>query len=299
LSTSGDLVPGAAGRPAWSVFRAALEREGFRPSRRFGQNFLLDENMVRAIVRDAGVEPGDFVLEVGAGCGFLSLQLLLAGARLTSVEVDPRLASIVSELLVNEPRFALLVGDALDGKHALNSALVAALPASGAWKLVSNLPYSIAGPLLVLLSELPNPPQSMTVLVQREVALRLAAAPATSDWGPLSIRLQLDYEPKLVRDVPAGLFWPRPQVESSVVRLERRAVLLPEAERRVLSELVTHLFQHRRQTIARVLTDLVGDRASALAWLDRSGVEPTARAEDLSLERLRHLSSRRSLPEES
>jgi 16S rRNA (adenine1518-N6/adenine1519-N6)-dimethyltransferase len=193
----------------------------------------------------------------------LSLQLLLAGAELTSVEVDPRLASITSELLANEPRFHLIVGDALDGKHALNAALVAALPKDGAWKLVSNLPYSIAGPLLVLLSDLPNPPQSMTVLVQREVALRLAAAPATNDWGPLSIRLQLDYEPKLVRDVAAGLFWP-------------------------------HLFQRRRQTIGRVLTDLASDRAVAEAWLERAGIPPTARAEDLSLERLRHLSSRRS-----
>jgi 16S rRNA (adenine1518-N6/adenine1519-N6)-dimethyltransferase len=294
MSSPGDLVPGAAGRPAWSVFRAALEREGFRPSRRFGQNFLLDENMVRAIVRDAGVEPGDFVLEVGAGCGFLSLQLLLAGAELTSVEVDPRLASITSELLANEPRFHLIVGDALDGKHALNAGLVAALPKHGEWKLVSNLPYSIAGPLLVLLSDLPNPPQSMTVLVQREVALRLAAAPATNDWGPLSIRLQLDYEPKLVRDVAAGLFWPRPQVESSVVRLSRRAEILPVEERRALSELVTHLFQRRRQTIGRVLTDLASDRAVAEAWLERAGIPPTARAEDLSLERLRHLSSRRS-----
>lgn len=286
-AASGAEATGA--RPSWATFKAALDARGFHPSRRFGQNFLLDENMVRAIVRDAGVGPGDFVLEVGAGCGFLSLQLLHAGVDLTAVEVDLRLAEVVTELLGAHPRFRLIRGDVLESKHTLAAAVVAALPRTGPWHLVSNLPYSVAGPVLVNASELENPPRSMTVLVQHEVALRLAAAPGSDDWGPLSIRLQLDYAPERTRSVPPGLFWPRPQVDSSVVRLVQRAERWPEGERRAVSRLVDGLFQRRRQTLLRVLSDLAGDRERAQAWLARTGLDPRARAEDLDLASLRAL----------
>lgn len=286
-----DLTPLPGGRPAWSVFRAALEARGFRPSRRFGQNFLLDENMVRAIVRDAGVGPGDHVLEVGAGCGFLTLQLLRAGVELVSVEVDPRLAEIATELLADEPHWRLIVCDVLAGKHALAPAVRAALPEHAPWHLVSNLPYSVAGPVMVCATELPVPPLSMTVLVQREVALRVAARAGSDDWGPLSIRLQLDYEPRLLRDVPAALFWPRPSVESSVVRLTRRAETRPRAESEAVSLLVDALFQRRRQTLLRVLSDLTGDRAAARLWIDRAGFDPTLRAESLDLPALARLAA--------
>lgn len=278
-------------RPAWTVFRAALEKAGFRPSKRFGQNFLLDENMVRAIVRDARLEPGAQVLEIGAGCGFLSLHLVRGGARLLSVEIDPRLAEIARDLVRAEEPFELVVCDALDGKHALDPALDRRIAHFGAWHLVSNLPYSVAAPLLVLASEHENPPRSMTVLVQHEVALRIAARPASSAWGPLSIRLQLDYEPEITRSVPPSLFWPRPDVESSVVRLTRRADPLPGPERRALSILVGQLFQHRRQALGRALASIAGDRSAANAWLARAGRTALERAEDLDLEALRALST--------
>lgn len=278
-----------AARPAWTTIKAALEARGFRPSRRFGQNFLLDENMVRAIVRDAALEPGARVLEVGAGCGFLTLHLLHAGCELVAVEVDLRLAEVVEELVGAHPRFRLVRGDVLAGKHELAPAVRAALPASGDWHLVSNLPYSVAGPVLVNAVELPNPPRTLTVLVQREVALRIAAAPGGDDWGPLSIRLQLDHVPELVRDVPASSFWPRPQVVSSVVRLVPRSTRLATAERAGVSRLVDVLFQRRRQTLGRVLSDATGDRPGALAWLSRAALEASGRAEDLGLEDLRRL----------
>lgn len=286
-----DLSSSVGGRPAWSVFRAELEACGFRPSRRFGQNFLLDENMVRAIVRDAAVAPGEFVLEVGAGCGFLSLHLLRAGTELVSVEIDPRLAEIASKLLANEARWRLVVCDVLAGKHALAEPVIAALPSDRPWHFVSNLPYSVAGPVLVCASELPVPPASMTVLVQREMALRIAARPGSDDWGPLSIRLQLDYEPKRMRDVPAALFWPRPSVESSVVRLVRRTPARPRAESDAVSALVDVLFQRRRQTLLRVLGELLGDRDAARVWLERCAVDPALRAESLDLEILTRLAA--------
>ena len=270
-------------RPPFSVFRAALEARGFRPSRRLGQNFLLDENMVRAIVRDARVEPGSFVLEVGAGCGFLSLHLLDAGADLVCVEIDARLLEIARELLLPQGPVRFLGCDALAGKHALAGEIEAVLPAGRPWHLVSNLPYSISGPLLAVLAGHERFPQTMTVLVQKEVAERIAASPGTPAWGPLSIRLQLRYEPKILRAVSPGLFWPRPSVESAVVRLERKPAAAEARELDRVDRLVGELFSSRRQTLGRVLTRLIGSREQALQALSTLGLDPKRRAETLDL----------------
>jgi len=279
-------------RPPFATFRAALDAAGFRPSRRLGQNFLLDENMVRAIVRDAAFEPGAFVLEVGAGCGFLSLHLLDAGADLVCVEIDERLLPIVKDLLAPHGAARFLHCDALAGKHALAPEIEAVLPADRPWHLVSNLPYSISGPLLAVLAGHDRPPRTMTVLVQKEVAGRIAGHPGTPAWGPLSIRLQLRYRPQVVRTVPPGLFWPRPAVDSAVVRLER---LVPEGDPVELARvdrLVGELFSSRRQSLGRVLTRLAGGREQALAILADLGLEPDRRAETLELPLLGALSRR-------
>jgi 16S rRNA (adenine1518-N6/adenine1519-N6)-dimethyltransferase len=286
-------TPERGRRPPWSEFRAALEAAGFRPSRRLGQNFLLDENLVRAIVRDAGVGPGDFVLEVGPGLGFLSLQLARAGVELVGVEIDERLLALARSLLASEPaaaaRVRWIAGDVLAGKHELDARVRAALPASGPWHLVANLPYGVSAPLLIVLAELENPPASMTVLVQLEVAERIVARPGSADWGALSIRLQLDYDAHVVRRVAPQLFWPRPEVESALVRLVARPVRAPAGEREALAALVARLFQRRRQALGRVLSEIVGDRARAQALLAAGAIDPRTRAEDLSLESLRAL----------
>jgi 16S rRNA (adenine1518-N6/adenine1519-N6)-dimethyltransferase len=277
------------GRAAWRDFKGELEALGFRPSRRFGQNFLVDENMVRAIVRDAQLPQGARVLEIGTGLGFLTLHLLREGCELVTVEVDPRLFELSGRALAAERPCTRLLCDALDGKHALAPAVRAALWTSGDWHLVANLPYSIASPLLVILADLDNPPASFTTLVQKEAAERVAGAPGTDDWGALSARLQADYDCRIVRAVAPGLFWPRPQVDSSVVRGVRRAQPL-ERERRVLLQgLLARLFQRRRQTLGRVLADLLDDRAAALAWLEEARLEGGARAEDLALDPLLRL----------
>ena len=139
-------------RPPWSEFRAALEAVGFRPSKARGQNFLLDTNCARSIALDSGVGAGDFVLEVGPGCGFLSVHLAELGAELLAVEIDPRLAAIARRFLEPYPGVRLLEGDVLDGKHRLSPAVLEALPAIEPWHVVANLPYAITGPLLVTLS---------------------------------------------------------------------------------------------------------------------------------------------------
>lgn len=273
-------------RPPWRSFREALQAEGFRPSKTLGQNFLLDGNMARSLVRDAGVEPGERVLEIGAGCGFLTMHLAEAGAEVVAVEIDRRLCAVATAFLAPFPRVRLLCADALAGKHALAPELLAALPRDVPWKVVSNLPYAVSGPLLVLLTRLEHPPASLSLLVQREVAEKAAAAPGTPDFGALAARLALDYDRRAGRVVPASLFWPRPRVESRVVHLVRCPGKSDPARRGRYDRLVDRLFQQRRKTVLASLAGLAGDRGRALELLAAAGVPPGARPEALPPEAL-------------
>ena len=282
-------------RPPWSDFKAALRAAGFRPSRRLGQNFLLDENMTRAIARDAAVGPGDFVLEVGPGCGFLSVHLAQLGVRLLAVELDPILAPIAAAFLAPYPSAEVIEADVLAGKHRLAPAIAARLPGAGPWHLVSNLPYSIGGPVLALLAGRSHPPDSMTVLIQLEVGERLAAEPGTRAWGPLSIAVQWAYAVRILRTVPANLFWPRPAVESAVVRMERRSDRAPARDRARRQRVVARLFQRRRQTLGRVVSDLLRDRRGAEALLAAIGLDSRRRAETLALDELAALADSEAL----
>lgn len=275
-------------RPPWAVLRARLETSGFRPSRRLGQNFLRDENLLRAIVRDAGVVEGDCVLEVGPGCGFLTLELARITTDLVCVEIDARLLAIARELCAGCPSIRWIEGDVLASKHALEPRVEAELPRDRPWKLVSNLPYSVSAPLLAVLSVLDRPPASMTVLVQKEVAERIVAHPGSSDWGPLSIRLQRDHDVRTTRHVPPQLFWPRPQVESSVVHLERRPGTLDLRRGRAFDALVDAIFTRRRQALGRVLGEAVG-RERGGEVLGELGIDPRRRGEELDLATLERM----------
>lgn len=279
-------------RPPWAHFREALDSVGFHPSRRLGQNFLLDENAARAIARDAAVGQGDLVLEVGPGCGFLSVHLAHAGVRLLAVEVDERLAPIAARFLEPYPAGEVLLGDVLAGKRQLNPMVEERLPESGPWHLVSNLPYAIAAPLLALVARRSNPPASFTVLVQREVGERLVAAPGTRAWGPLSVAIQTALAPRILRQLGPSLFWPRPKVDSALVRAEVLRPLAPHSERERCTSLAARLLRHRRQGLVRVLGDLLGNRDEALVHLADLSLDPRGRAECLDLEQLRRLASR-------
>lgn len=281
--------PTEGARGPWAALREELTRAGFRPSRRLGQNFLLDENLLRAIVRDAGVEPGMRVLEVGPGLGFLTRHLLAAGARVTAVEIDPRLAERCESTFAANPDFDLVRADVLASKHSFAPEVLARIPEREPWHLVANLPYAVSGPVLAIAAALPHPPRTMTVLVQLELAERVVAGEGTDDWGPLSIRLQVAYQARIVRRVPPDLFWPRPQVDSALLRLDALPSPLAPAERLRLSQLVDRLFQRRRQRLARVLGDVAGSPAAGRDWAVRAGLSGDERAEDLPLATLRRL----------
>ncbi|HVS09438.1 MAG TPA: 16S rRNA (adenine(1518)-N(6)/adenine(1519)-N(6))-dimethyltransferase RsmA [Planctomycetota bacterium] len=268
----------SASRP-WSEVRAELSKAGFRPSRRLGQNFLSDANMLRAIARDSGVARGDFVLEVGPGPGTLTAELVALGARILAVEIDPRLCELAERSLQVAGDVRFLCADALAGKHELNPALVRALPVAGDWHVVSSLPYSAGTPLLALLARLANPPATMTVLLQRELARKIAARPGGKEWGALGVRLQLAYRVRKLRSIPPELFWPRPQVESELLRLERREDRPSRGDLPELDALLEGLFGQRRKTLGGRLAAILGSRAEAERLLADHGLSPAGRAE--------------------
>jgi 16S rRNA (adenine1518-N6/adenine1519-N6)-dimethyltransferase len=246
-----------------------------RSRKRLGQNFLRDPNLLDAIVRDSGVGAGDTVLEIGGGAGALSERLAPVVAHLHVVELDSRLHEALAGLPANAE---LVPGDAMKiDLHALSPPPTA---------VVSNLPYSIATPILLrTIAELPSV-ATWTVLVQREIGDRLRAQPGSKVYGSPSVVAQLSCEVSMVRAVGREVFDPPPRVDSAVLRLERRGPAAPEG----LRLLVREAFAHRRKSLARSLEHAApGGRARALAALEAVGLPADARAESLSPEDFRRL----------
>jgi len=241
-------------------------------SRRLGQNFLADPNLLEAIVRESGVGADDVVLEVGGGAGALSERLAPRVARLHVVELDDRLRPVLEALGREHPNVSLTWGD------AMRIDLGALEPAPT--KLVSNLPYSIATPLILRTIEQLPKVESWTLMVQREIADRLRAAPGSRVYGAPSVLVQMACEVELLRTVDRAVFSPRPRVDSALLALRRRA---PAASSR-LRELVRGAFAHRRKALARSLELGTGrgSRDSARAALRLAGLPEDARAEALS-----------------
>ena len=266
----------------WSSWQTRLRAAGFHPSKRLGQNFLLDTNLLEAIARDAAVGTGDQVIEVGTGLGFLTRALLATGAEVTSIEVDHRLHELVCEDLGEVGSLRLIRADALSGKHSLSLELLSAIPERAPWHLVGNLPYSVSGPLLAECALTETPPASMTVLIQKEMAERVNAGVGEPGWGLLGMRLQLSYTVQHLRTLGGAHFRPRPKVESSLIRLERREDAPPRAVQEAVVRLSSALFSRRRQVVRRVLGDAMGEKEAALALLEEVGVDQETRVEGLT-----------------
>ena len=258
---------------------ALLESRGLRLRRRDGQNFLVEPKVADGIVSDAGVTRRDAVIEIGPGAGAITVPLLAAAGRVTAVELDRGLAELLREHLGADPRLRLHHGDALDGPGGLHPAIVEELAAARRegferTVVVANLPYSVGTELVIRLLSLPAPPDWMDVMLQAEVVARMTAAPDTDAYGPLAVLVALAARTKVLRRVGASSFFPRPDVESVVVRVA------PDAERRAAGDvagaaaLARRAFLQRRKTLARSL-DGVADRAA----LERAGLDPAARAE--------------------
>jgi 16S rRNA (adenine1518-N6/adenine1519-N6)-dimethyltransferase len=238
---------------------------------RLGQNFLADTNLLEAIVRDADLDPRDVVLEVGAGEGALSDLIAPRVAHLHAIELDRRLAGDLEAVSARHRNLSVVWGD------AMRIDLQALEPAPTA--VVSNLPYSIATPLLVrTVAELPEV-SAWTVMVQLEIADRLRASPGSRAYGAPSVLIQLACEIELLRTVDRAVFRPRPRVDSALLRLRRRAAAASPA----VAGLVRDGFAHRRKALAGSL-ELAGgpSRAAVREALQALGLEGNARAEALA-----------------
>jgi 16S rRNA (adenine1518-N6/adenine1519-N6)-dimethyltransferase len=258
-----------------SEVRAFLRGAEFHPSRVLGQNFLVDRNILEIILAAAGVGAGDEVIEVGPGLGVLTGALLERGARLAAIEKDHRLAAWLRERYGERENFTLHEGDALEADWG------ALCPGPGR-VLVSNLPYAIAARLLVDVAALEHPPARMVVMVQREVADRMTAAPSTADYGLLGILLQRRYAVSAVKNVSASCFWPPPEVQSTVCRLDLRPGARGSSEEEAEFRRILRLaFSRRRKTLARSLRGEVSDPVAALSG---AGLPASARPEELSPE---------------
>jgi len=249
-----------------------LDRHGVKPSRALGQNFVVDPNTIQRIVRLAGISAGDHVIEIGAGCGSLTRGLADVGADVIAVEIDAHLIPALNEA-VGGSNVRVLNADAmtLDWSEELDPELP--------WKLVANLPYNVATPLVLdILDEVPAVSE-LTVMVQREVAERLAAGPGESAYGIPSVKVAYWAEAELLGRVPASVFLPRPRVESALVRIVRRSKPSVDADREVLFDLVRTAFGQRRKMLRRSLAGKVG--ADTFAAAD---VAADARPEQLSID---------------
>jgi 16S rRNA (adenine1518-N6/adenine1519-N6)-dimethyltransferase len=254
--------------------RETIARHGIAARRSLGQNFLLDLNLTGRIARAAGRLDEANVVEIGAGPGGLTRALLAAGAkRVLAIERDRRCLDALAELAEAYPgRLDLVEGDALD----LDPAALCGPPR----RIVANLPYNVATALLIGWLDRIRDYESLTLMFQREVALRLIAAPGTKSYGRLSVRVQWLAEPRLLFDVPPRAFVPPPKVTSSLVGIVPRAEPLAPATKPVLERVVAAAFGQRRKMLRASLKSL-GEPVEAL--LERAGIAPTARAEELSV----------------
>lgn len=262
-----------------SQIRELLAQRDLRPKHRFGQNFLHDHNQLRKLVAAAAVEPGDLILEVGPGTGTLTETLLEAGAEVVACEVDPDMAAIIADHVA--PRFpdrlTLVQADCLSSKHAIAPELVVRL--TRPFKLVANLPYQIASPLISSLlidhsaETCAAPCLGLFITVQREAAERIVSGPRTKEYGVLSVLCQTIASVETIARLSPGCFWPAPKVESAMIEI-RPHTQTAVADRRAFGAFLQRLFGQRRKQLGGIL-----GRDQALP--DR--IQPSQRPEELTV----------------
>ena len=244
------------------------------PVKTLGQNFLHDQNLARWIVQQAELSASDFVLEIGPGLGAITEPLLESGAEVLAIEKDGRLVDFLRVHFAGR-RLELIHGDALEFE-------VRRLFPHGPTKLLGNLPYYASTQMLLRFLSRPTPIMVALLMLQKEVAARLCAAPATKDYGILTLVVQSQCRVEYLRTIPASVFLPTPEVDSAFVRLRPRAPNeLPEHDHELLISLVRRGFSQRRKQLAKLLKEQVADWPRAAAEI---GAAPQARAEELSLE---------------
>ncbi|WP_119727256.1 16S rRNA (adenine(1518)-N(6)/adenine(1519)-N(6))-dimethyltransferase RsmA [Thermomonospora amylolytica] len=259
--------------------RELAARLGVRPTKTLGQNFVIDANTVRRIVRSADLDPGDVVLEVGPGLGSLTLALLEQGHRVVAVEIDPVLAgelprTVAARAPEHAGRLAVVHDDALR---------ITGVPGPEPTALVANLPYNVAVPVVLhLLAAFPSLRRGL-VMVQAEVADRLVAEPGSKVYGVPSVKLAWYADARRAGPVGRAVFWPVPNVDSGLVAFTRREPPAPDVPREEVFAVVDAAFAQRRKTLRAALAGWAGSADAAERVLRAAGVDPRARGEALDI----------------
>ncbi len=269
-----------------------IAKYGFTFKKSLGQNFLIDQNVLRNIVQAAELDKSAGALEIGPGIGALTEQLAKAAGRVTAVEIDQRLIPILRDVMSVYDNVDIVHGDVL--KLALRELIAEKFTGLERVSVVANLPYYVTTPILMKLLEERLPLAHIVVMIQKEVAERMAASPGGKEYGSLSIAVQYYCEPKLVCTVPHTVFIPQPNVDSAVIKLsvrERPAVEVTDEAR--FFRIVQAAFAQRRKTLGNNLTAVFGkDRREAMqAELESLGIDPVRRGETLSLEEFARISN--------
>lgn len=269
---------------------------GIAPATRHGQNFLIDLNLVDLIVNSADLGPQDVVLEVGTGTGSLTAMMARRAAAVVTVEIDAHLFELASELLLDFPNVTMLKLDALRNKNNFDDRVMEAIGAHLAaepgrrLKLVANLPYNIATPVVSNMLLAPHVPQAMIVTIQKELADRMTAPPSTKDYSALSVWIQSQCSVETVRVLPPSVFWPAPKVTSAIIRID----VEPERRARIpdlgyFHQFVKAIFLHRRKflranVVAAMKRQLSKDEVDAI--LNEMGFAQDTRTEQLDVDTL-------------
>ena len=260
--------------------RQIAARLGLRPTKTWGQNFVVDANTVKRIVRLSGVTQGDSVVEVGPGLGSLTLALLPEAGHVTAVEVDPVLADALPETV---GRLSPALADRLTVVHA-DAMRVRTLPDPQPTALVANLPYNVSVPVVLSFLEAFPSLERVLVMVQLEVAERLAAVPGSKTYGVPSVKAAWYAAVRLAGHVPRSVFWPVPNVDSGLVFLERRPAPPTTASREDVFSCIDAAFAQRRKTLRAALAGWAGSAVRAEECLRAGGVDPRTRGEQLEIE---------------
>ncbi|MCM2371929.1 16S rRNA (adenine(1518)-N(6)/adenine(1519)-N(6))-dimethyltransferase RsmA [Aporhodopirellula aestuarii] len=284
-------------RQTVSYLSKRLASAGLRPVSKYGQNFLVDLNLIELIARSADIQKNDVILEIGTGVGSLTAIMAEQAGAILTVEIDQNLYQLAREELIDYPHVKMIQGDALRNKNSLRSDIMesirdakARLPDSGRFMLVANLPYNVATPIVSnLLHETP-PPDRIVVTIQKELAERMIAGPGSKDYGALSVWVQSVCNAEIVRVLSSGVFWPRPKVESAIIRLDidhERRNAIPDLK--YFHQTVRSLFFHRRKFLRSVVISAYKGRLEKSTVddvLSSLGHGENARAEELNLEQI-------------
>jgi 16S rRNA (adenine1518-N6/adenine1519-N6)-dimethyltransferase len=253
--------------------RELCERHGIRPRRSLGQNFVIDPNTIRKVVDQADIQASDVVLEIGAGAGSLTLALAATARKVIAVEIDRRLVPLLKELLAGVDNVEVRNEDASD----------VVTTDTGANKLVANLPYNVAVTLVLAVLESAPRITSLTVMTQREAGERLAAMPGSKVYGGSSVLAQFFADVAVTGPVSRKAFWPIPNVDSVTVSCRRREEL-PDVDVNTFFGVVNAAFGQRRKMLRNSMAAKTGDARAATELLERAGIDPAARAEEVGVE---------------